>query len=55
MKHVKVRAVTECMDNGVKHAPGEEFEMEESLVGPHVKAGQVEIVSDKAKPEGKKK
>lgn len=55
MVNVKVKAVTECMDNGVRHQPGEVFEMEHSLVEPHVKAGQIEIVSDKAKPDGKKK
>ena len=46
-KMVKVKAVTNVRDNGKDYAPGAEFEMEESLVKPHVAAGQVEAM-DKA-------
>ncbi len=60
--HVKVKALVDCMDNGIKHKPGEEFEMEYSLVKPHVEAGQVEVVAGKVdaapaapKTGGKKK
>ena len=41
---IRVKAMVEVYDNGVRHAPGEEFEMEESLVGPHAAAGQVERI-----------
>ena len=41
---VKVKALVACTDNGVSHAPGEIFEMERSLVAPHVETGQVEVV-----------
>lgn len=34
-------------DNGKKYAKGDEFDMEISLVKPHVKAGQVEVVAGK--------
>lgn len=45
---VMVRALKKVRDNGVNHEPGKTFEMEQSLVGPHVKAGQVELVGEKA-------
>jgi len=52
-KMIKVRAVTAVRDNGKDHAPGAEFEMEESLVNPHVAAGQVEQVKQQGSPRDK--
>jgi len=46
MKLVKVAGVIAVRDNGVAHAPGEEFEMEESMALAHQKAGQVKILGD---------
>jgi hypothetical protein len=45
MGFVKVKALVPVKENGVRRAPGEEWEMEESLVGPHVAAGQVARVA----------
>ena len=47
MVTVKVKAKTPVFDNGARHSPGDVFEMEHSLVKPHVDAGQVEIVTAK--------
>jgi hypothetical protein len=44
MKMAKVKALVEVRNDGRTYEPGCEFEMEESLVGPHVAAGQVEVV-----------
>ena len=52
-KMVKVKAVTSVRDNGKDYAPGAEFEMEESLVKPHVAAGQVEQVKQQGSPRDK--
>ena len=41
MKMVKVKALVIAKNDGKTYEPGTEFEMEESLVGPHVAAGQV--------------
>jgi len=38
---IRVKARTGVLDNGVRRAPGEEFEMEASLVPAHEAAGQV--------------
>jgi len=43
-KMVKVEAVKPVRNDGVSHAPGETFEMEQSLVGPHAAAGQVKVL-----------
>lgn len=46
MATTKVRAlINGVRDNGKKYAKGDEFDMEISLVDPHVKAGQVEIAN----------
>jgi len=47
MVMVTVKALKKVRDNGKNHEPGETFEMEQSLVGPHVKAGHVELVGEK--------
>lgn len=47
---VKVKAITTVKDNGRTYQPGEVFEMEQSLVEPHVKAGQVKPVAGSPKP-----
>lgn len=39
---VRVKALVDVVDNGVRHKPGETFEMEASLVAAHERAGQVE-------------
>ena len=44
MVKTKVKALTTVRDDGKTHAAGETFEMEISLVKPHVDAGQVELV-----------
>ena len=44
-KMVSVKALVTVMDNGVTHAAGEIFPMEESMADAHVKAGQVEIAA----------
>jgi len=46
MKTVKVKGFVRVRDNGVTHAPGEVFEMEESMALAHEKAGQVKILGD---------
>ena len=48
MVTVKVKAKTPVFDNGKRHAPGDVFDMEHSLVKPHVDAGQIKIVTGKA-------
>ena len=47
MVTVTVKAKTPVFDNGVRHSPGDVFQMEHSLVKPHVDAGQAEIVAAK--------
>ncbi len=52
MVTTKVKAlIGGVTDNGKKHAKGEEFDMEISLVKPHVDAGQIEVVSGKLSPK----
>ena len=44
----KVKALIDGVkDNGVLHAKDDEFEMAEALIGPHVKAGQVEVLPER--------
>jgi len=47
MKTAKVKALVEVKNDGKTYPPGQEFEMEESLVGPHVAAKVVEVVESK--------
>ena len=52
MVTTKVKALIDGVRNdGKKYAAGDEFDMEISLVEPHVKAGQVKVVSDSPKPK----
>lgn len=41
-----VRVLRRTMDNGVMLRPGDEIEMELSLVPPHVAAGVVELIEE---------
>jgi len=41
---VKVEAIVVVRNDGEFHQPGEVFDMEKSLVAPHVAAGQVKAV-----------
>ena len=47
----RVKALTAVMDNGVRHAAGDEFELERSLVAAHVAAGQIAVVADDAEKQ----
>jgi hypothetical protein len=56
MVTTKVKALIDGVrDNGKKYAKDDEFNMEISLVAPHVKAGQVKVVSGSRKPVKKKR
>jgi hypothetical protein len=45
---VDVVAKTICMDQGIRHAPGESFKMDQRLVASHVRAGQIELPTAKS-------
>ena len=58
MRH-KVRSLVEVKDDGVIYPPGNEFEMAEPLIVPHLRTGQIEYVGPgsaaKAKPAAPRK
>ena len=44
MGTIRVRALKSVYENGIRREPGDAWDMEVSLAGPHVDAGQVEVV-----------
>lgn len=52
MVSTKVRTMIDGVKvNGKRYGKGDEFQMEQSLVKPHVDGGQVECVTDGAKAQ----